>query len=298
MASRTANTAEKRLLFAKLILRKIFLEDWLIKLIALAVTFGLWFAVTGLSTPTTMLFSNVQLNISPPENTIITGTDPDKVNLVVSGDARRLKSLSVLSALLDLSSVQAGERTVALSPSDVFVNLPTGVKLEDVTPNRLKIKIERIVEKEVPVKVETDGDLPANLEIYSKTPSLPRVIVRGSESLLKGLDSLSTEKIAVTGRSGDFTQRSVSLVPPASNASIQNGSVDVTIRIGEKRLEHSYSVAVGSGRTVKFTIYGPASLVQKRKPDEFKVTIDPDGTPQVTLPADMQNVEVKNVRIA
>ena len=41
------------LLFLKHVARKVFLEDWTTKLVALAITLALWVGVTGLSTPTT-----------------------------------------------------------------------------------------------------------------------------------------------------------------------------------------------------------------------------------------------------
>ena len=35
-------------LWAKHVIKKLFLEDWALKLIALTITLGLWFGVTGL----------------------------------------------------------------------------------------------------------------------------------------------------------------------------------------------------------------------------------------------------------
>ena len=63
MASRT----EKRLegqqlgLFIKNILRKVFLEDWLMKLMALIITFALWMGVTGLSQPAVQRMNGIPL---------------------------------------------------------------------------------------------------------------------------------------------------------------------------------------------------------------------------------------------
>ena len=47
-----AEGQKPRKLFAKHIVRKIFLEDWALKLLALVITLALWLGVTGLSTPT------------------------------------------------------------------------------------------------------------------------------------------------------------------------------------------------------------------------------------------------------
>src|SRR5438309_8643991 len=65
---------EPRKLFFKHIVRKAILEDWGLKLTALVITLGLWFGVTGLSTPQYRSFT-VPLNINLANNTEITNTN-------------------------------------------------------------------------------------------------------------------------------------------------------------------------------------------------------------------------------
>ncbi|HEX3102437.1 MAG TPA: hypothetical protein VHQ01_11620, partial [Pyrinomonadaceae bacterium] len=64
---------EPRKLFFKHIARKIFLEDWALKLTALAITLALWFGVTGLSTPQDRNFT-IPLNLTIANNAEITNT--------------------------------------------------------------------------------------------------------------------------------------------------------------------------------------------------------------------------------
>ncbi|HNU09206.1 MAG TPA: hypothetical protein PKO33_15670, partial [Pyrinomonadaceae bacterium] len=45
------------------ILRKVFLEDWTMKLIALVITLALWFGVSGLREPKTERLRSVALNL-------------------------------------------------------------------------------------------------------------------------------------------------------------------------------------------------------------------------------------------
>ena len=96
---------EPRKVFFRHILRKIFLEDWALKLVALVITLGLWFGVTGLSTPATKRFT-VQLAPNVANNVEITNNAIAEVEIVVSGDERKLKTLtsSGLVAALDLTS--------------------------------------------------------------------------------------------------------------------------------------------------------------------------------------------------
>ncbi|MBX3281469.1 MAG: hypothetical protein KF756_03225 [Acidobacteria bacterium] len=281
--------------FAKNILRKVFVEDWHLKLLALGITLALWFAVTGLSKPMTARFSNVRLSMRSSDNTI-TDSEINTIDLVLSGDARKINQIDSLSASVDLSGLQPGERTVTLTPANVFVPLPAGVKIDDIWPNRVQVKLERVEEKDVPVKIETTGDLGANLEVYSRTATPSRIMVRGPESVLDKLESISTEKIDLKGRTGDFTVTQP-LAVTDSKATIQRGDVSVTFRIGEKRIEKVFVVPTGHGKNVRVVLYGPASLLQKRKPDELKIA-GTEEAPEVTLPADMVNsVVVRSTKI-
>ena len=115
-------------LFMRQILRKIFLEDWVMKLVALVITVALWLGVTGLSTPTTKRFT-VPLNFSISNNTEITNTPIQEVDVVVSGDKRKIDQINraELAASIDLTDVTPGDKVLSLSPENVAVALPLGI---------------------------------------------------------------------------------------------------------------------------------------------------------------------------
>ena len=81
------------------------------------------------------------------------------VDLVVTGDKRKVDLLNPrdVVASLDLTTVQPGERQVQVTPSNISIDLPSGVRLESVEPGIIPVTLERVLEKEVLVKVETTG---------------------------------------------------------------------------------------------------------------------------------------------
>ena len=165
------NRNGRRDLSAKNLLRKVFIEDWLMKLIALVITFGLWLGVTGLSTPITARFTAVPLTLRISNNAEITNTPLQEVDVVLKGDKRRIDQInkSDLVVSIDLTDVPAGDRVILLSPDTVSLSLPTGIKLEEVQPNRIAVKIEPVEEKDIPVQVVTEGTLADGYELYSQT---------------------------------------------------------------------------------------------------------------------------------
>jgi len=292
-------------LFAKHIIRKIFLEDWAMKLTALVITFGLWFGVTGLSTPTTKRFT-VPLIPSTSNNAGITNTLIQDVDIVISGDKRKIDQINrnELTAMLDLTDVPPGDRVVSLTPDNVFVPLPQGIKLVEIAPTRIAVNLEAFEEKEIEVKTVTTGVPAAGFEIYSTSAMPAKIKVRGPASIVKILDYVQTDAIDITGRKVAFTANQIAVTSPNPKAAVLNTVVDVAFSIGEKRIERAFTMPVSGlpGKAASFTVYGPKTLLQKVKPEDLKVemilNIDGEEAPRVTLPPALQDLaEVKNLKL-
>ncbi|HEV7699655.1 MAG TPA: CdaR family protein [Pyrinomonadaceae bacterium] len=294
-----------RKLFAKHLFRKVFFEDWGLKLVALVITFALWFGVTGLSTPTVKRFT-VQLVPSISNNAEITNQLISDVDIVLSGDKRKLEQLNRndLTATLDLTDIPPGDRVVSLSPDNVYVNLPQGVKLTEVQPGRIAVNLEAVEEKDVEVDPQTTGKPAEGFDVYSATAVPPRVRVRGPASLVKTMDFVSTDPVDVSGKKDGFTARQIAVKAADPKAAVFNTVVDVFVRIGEKRVERTFMLSAPGfpGKTVSFTVYGPRSAIGKLKQDDIKVLMvlgdTGDEVPQITLPAELQDTsEIRKVRL-
>ena len=157
-------------LFFKHIVRKIFFEDWLTKLVALAVTLALWLGVTGLSTPTTTRLTGIPLSLRFSSDAEVTNSPITEIDVIISGDNRKIAQINKndLVASVDLTSVLPGDRVVQLTPENVELQLPLGVRLDEITPSRMAVRLEAVEEKEVPVQIETIGKLPDGFEVYSQ----------------------------------------------------------------------------------------------------------------------------------
>src|SRR5438128_8562756 len=294
-------------LFFKHIIRKVFLEDWAIKLVALAITLGLWFGVTGLSTPTTERLT-VPLYSSISNNAVVMNSLRQEVEIVISGDKRKLDQIvkSDVSAAVDLTSIATGDWVIPLSPDTVSVTglPPQGVKLIEVRPNNMGVHLEGVAEKDVDVKSETSGNPAVGYEVYMSSVLPPKIRVRGPASVIGALIYVQTDKIDIAGKKEDFTAKQISVTAANPMAAVLNTVVDVYFRIGEKRIERAFTVPVSGlpGKTARFAIYGPRTLLSKAKADTFKVEMHLDHTgvdaPQVILPAELQDlVEVRKLRL-
>lgn len=295
-----------RKLFAKHLVRKIFLEDWGLKLTALVITLGLWFGVTGLSKPAKEQISRIPLYPTISTEAVITNAIKPDIDIFVSGDKRNLERIvkSDLSAGLDLTDVAPGDWVITLSPENVSVNLPQGVTLDKIQPGNLAVKLEAVAEKDIEVKVETTGVPAVGYEIYSVSSLPPKIRVRGPASVMQTLEYVQTDKIDLTGKKEEFTARQMPVSVSSPNAAVLNTVVDVYFRIGEKRVERAFSAPVTgeTGKTATFILYGPRTLLQKARADQFKAEMylndNGEEAPRVVLPAELQDiVEIRNLKI-
>src|SRR4051812_37490786 len=107
-------------------LRALLFEDWTLKLLALVITLGLWYAVTTQRAPAQMRLRAVQLDFILPEGVEI-GNDPvDEVDVTLEGSQGKLAELNArnLVARADLTDLRAGDRVLRLTDKNVTMDLP------------------------------------------------------------------------------------------------------------------------------------------------------------------------------
>lgn len=298
---------EQRRLFVRRLFRRMFLEDWLLKLVALGITLALWLGVTGMRAPTTVRFKNVALNLRVAGDMEITNSPVQEIELVVTGDKRlvdRVNSRDLIVAV-DLSEIRAGDQIVQMTPENINIDLPNGLKIDEIQPNKIAVRLEKVEEREVTVKTETEGSVAENLEVYAETVTPAKVRVRGPQSVVRSLDAISTEKINLDSASESFVARQIALNVVNPKITLLDTSVDVAFRVGEKRTERMMIVsAQGDGQTKQITLvlYGARSILEKLTPDQIAASLvkneNGEYAPQVILPPEIQNaVEIKNVKI-
>ncbi len=297
---------EQQQIFFKRIFRKIFLEDWLMKLVALVITLALWLGVSGLRATTTTRLRNITLNLQIPNEVEITNAAVQDVDIVVSGDRDRIEQLNPrdLVVSIDLSDVPNGEKLIELTPENVNVRLPTGIKLDEIQPNKIAVKLEPVEERDIPVQAETEGSVPEGFEIYNVTPVPSKIRVRGPASFVKSLGFILTDKINLENRREDFTARQVPVSVANPKANALDTIADVIFRIGEKRIERQFVISYKTDKLTKkasFTLFGAQSVIEKIKPETIHIesakTDTGEEIPKIILPAEIQGqAEVRNLK--
>ena len=142
---------------AETLLRRIFIEDWSLKLLSLAIAVVLWLLVTGQNQPVTA-HVNVQLNFIRPPSLEISNDPPRTVDVMLTGSRNKLDALTSLDlvATVDISDQRAGERVLRLADKAQIV-LPQGIKVDGFQPSAIPIRLEEIVDRQIAVEPKLEG---------------------------------------------------------------------------------------------------------------------------------------------
>jgi len=288
------------------LLRRIFIEDWSLKLLSLAIAIILWLLVTGQNQPVTAHL-NVQLNFIRPPSLEISNDPPRTVDVMLTGSRNKLDDLTSLDlvATIDISDQRAGERVLRLADR-AQISLPQGIKVDGFQPSAIPIRLEEIVERQVPVEPKLEGQPAGGFEVYGVYPNKGSISVRGPARRVNSLQKVLTEGIWLGGRRESFDASNVAIDVADPKIDLLEPVVNVKVEIGERRIEKTFpAVNVSTARgdkvqpaTTSVTVLGVASLVNSLKSDEVKIVLDGDDLqPRLELPdALMGKVTLKSVQ--
>lgn len=277
---------------AEKLLRRIFLEDWSLKLLSLAIAIVLWLLVTGQNQPVTA-HVNVQLNFIRPPALEISNDPPRTVDVMLTGSRNKLDDLTSLDlvATVDLTGQTSGERVLRLADKAV-ITLPQGIKVDGYQPSAIPIRLEEVVDRQVKVEAKVEGQLAEGFEVYSVYPNKGSVAVRGPASRVNALEKVTTESIWLAGRKASFTAENVAIDVHDSKVDLLEPMVNVNVEIGERRVEKNFSgvtVTTAQGgkvepATTSVTLLGLAGLINSLKAEELKIVLDADLEPRLEVP--------------
>jgi len=275
------------------LLRRLFVEDWSLKLLSLAIAIILWLLVTGQNQPVTA-HVNVQLNFIRPQSLEISNDPPRTVDVMLTGSRNKLDDLTSLDlvATVDISDQRAGERVLRLADK-AQITLPQGIKVDGFQPSAIPIRLEEIIDRQVAIEPKLEGKPADGFEVYAVNPNKSSVSVRGPASRVNALQKVVTESIWLAGHRESFTASNVALDVADPKVDLLEPMVNIAVEIGERRIEKTFSnvgVTTAQGgkvqpATTSVTLLGVASYLEALKPEEIKIVLNGENLePRLDLP--------------
>ena len=181
------------------------LNNWVLKFISLAFAIVLWFFVMGESRLEVTYVAPLEYE-NLPEELMIASEVPTSVSIRINGPRALQANInpSDISLAVDLKDLSAG--ITSFKRLEESLNIPSGLKITRISPSYVDVKLERVREREVPVRVILTGD-PALGFIVKTVKAVPeKVSISGAESELKSVSEVVTEGIDLSRVQESFSQ--------------------------------------------------------------------------------------------
>lgn len=271
------------------ILRYIFIEDYIAKLICLAIGAGLWFYVEFARVTQTTFNVPVEY-VKKPANLYLKQGQPRFIKLTVRGRDEFLKfSTSGIKAEVNLANAKSGDAHYPI----IFDTrqLPERVELAQ-RPETLLVGLEKGSTRTVPVHVVTSGNPDANWKLLKAVATPAELEIDGPEALIGSLQGLDTEPVDVEGAAKSFG-RKINLRIPDQVSTDKIRSVNVRIELIQKtfseeaqfdqiplrvqNLDAALDAAL-SDKAVQIRVQGESAAIKKLRPADFYVFVNAEDT--------------------
>jgi hypothetical protein len=170
-------------------------RNWGWKLLSLAAAVLAWSSFAG-DQQLTFLYDAPVTYKGLRRDLEISSAGVASVTLQLRGGSKALEKVtgSRSSVLLDFSHVgEAGERTFDIDAGNV--KLPPGAALLRSIPSQLRFRFERMVVRDVPVKIRVAGEPPAGYRVARQTVSPGSLRIAGPESRVLMVDEALTDSV-------------------------------------------------------------------------------------------------------
>jgi len=151
--------------------------------------------------------------VNVPPNMVITSEVPRQLVLRVRGPLSRLRSLdpAQTGVVVDLRGAGEGEHEFPIETRSVAV--PEDVEVLAVSPGQLPLRLERVVQRRIPVRPRVSGEPAEGLVLGDIEAVPPTVLVSGPRLQLEALRVAATDAVSVDGAEGPV-EAVVAVRPP------------------------------------------------------------------------------------
>lgn len=180
----------------------------LFKIVAVFFSLTIWFYV--LNSEPYELDKDVPLRFLTPNGLAVANLTPPVVTVKLKGARAFMQNLfaSDEKIYLNLQDPKYSGLTdfeVPINASDIPV--PFGVEVLEINPQLISVRLEREISKEVPVRLQLTGELPAELRLIKQELSPQKIMISGPVEVMRRISSLRTTPVSQSGLEGDGEMR-------------------------------------------------------------------------------------------
>lgn len=165
--------------------------DWGLKILSVLLAVVLWVYVSNELNPTkNREFKAIPVETRGVGQNLAVSELPGSVSVRVQGNQNVIAELDVraIEVFVDLSKVSPGKVMVP-----VQVRVPSGIKVMDLRPQQVSVKLEQMAEKQVPVNARYTDASEKNYKVLTVRTKPDEVIVRGPASVIDTVNYVAVD---------------------------------------------------------------------------------------------------------
>lgn len=175
-----------------------------LKMLSVFFSFILWIYVV--SSENVILEKNVLVKYKTPEGYTISSLAPTDLVYTLKGPRAFLRDYISKDneVLIDLSSLRAKKKNQFLvNFKNLNFNLPFGIQMLSVNPERKTVNIEPEVKRLIPIEPVIIGTLDKDLKLTSSSLNRKKVLISGPSSILGLIKKITTRPINISDLKAD-----------------------------------------------------------------------------------------------
>jgi YbbR domain-containing protein len=214
------------------LLRRVFIRNWGLKLFSFLIALVLWITLI----PDDKIFDEkiltVRLDVhNIPPGVALVEKPPPTLNVIIRAPKRLINRFTPanVNAVLDLRGARIEVQDYLLSEN--MIRVPEGAEVQQIIPQQVKLKLERIVDEMLEVEPDILGELPEGLGV-AKIEVIPsRVRVRGPESKINKQDKVKTTPVDISALTEPTEVEAGLILPNPKDLSLVSSRTTVLVRI-------------------------------------------------------------------
>ena len=207
------------------------MRNWGLKLFSFLIALVLWLTLI----PDDKIFDEkiltVRLDVhNIPPGVALVEKPPPTLNVIIRAPKRLIDQFTPanVNAVLDLRGARTDVQDYLLNES--MIRAPEGAEVQQIIPQQVKLRLERIVDEMLEVEPDILGELPEGLGV-AKIEVIPaRVRVRGPESKLNKDDKVKTRPVDISTLT-EPTEVEAMLLLPNPDWTLASSRTTVIVRI-------------------------------------------------------------------
>jgi YbbR domain-containing protein len=177
---------------------RFFTRNPLLKIISLVLAIILWLFVRSEGSGELGLVVPLEL-YGLSSDLIVTNVTEEAINVRINGPRSQTERLSTkdIRVRINLSSAKFGANSFDILPDNL--SIPQGLRVSQISPSSIKVKLDKVVDKIVRVKAVVKGKPAGGYRVVKISVDPIHINLQGARNQLLGVREVLTEEVDISG---------------------------------------------------------------------------------------------------